>query len=73
MQMYQVFGQVHTLPLPDGSLARITGLTWDDWEGSGYAAVALSVVFLERRMILFSWVYLSQRDVEWSIALSSAV
>lgn len=46
VRMDQVFGQAHTLPLPDGSLATITDFSWDERDGAGYATVALSMVLL---------------------------
>ena len=46
VRLDQLFGQVHTLPLPDGSMASITDFAWDERDGTGYATVALSVFLL---------------------------
>lgn len=44
MRLDELFGQTHTLPLLDGSLAHITDFSWDERDGAGYATVALSVI-----------------------------
>ena len=44
VRLDELFGQVHTLPLPDGSLATITDFSWDERDGDGYATIALSVI-----------------------------
>jgi hypothetical protein len=43
-KLEELFGQVHTLPLPDGSLAHITDFSWDERDGDGYGTVSLSVI-----------------------------
>ena len=46
VRLDELFGQAHTLPLPDGSMASITDFAWDERDGTGYATVALSVILL---------------------------
>lgn len=46
MRLDELFGQVHSLELPDGSFATITDFSWDERDGDGYATIALSVVLL---------------------------
>ncbi len=46
VKLDELFGQVYTLPLPDGSMASITDFAWDERDGTGYATVALSVFML---------------------------
>jgi hypothetical protein len=44
VKLDELFGQVYTLPLPDGSMATITDFSWEERDGDGYATIALSVV-----------------------------
>ena len=44
MRLDALFGQNHSLLLPDGSLATITDFSWDERDGAGYATIELSVI-----------------------------
>ena len=46
MKLDELFGQVNTLPLPDGTIASITDFSWDERDGDGYATITLSVFLL---------------------------
>ena len=46
MRLDELFGQVRSLELPDGTFATITDFSWDERDGEGYATIALSVILL---------------------------